>query len=64
MQDVIKERDQAVRQYEQEIDSLTFRNRQMSTRVSLLQEELDRCDSRHRHDKVCPLQGSKFVVFW
>ncbi|KAI0231603.1 Protein phosphatase 1 regulatory subunit 21 [Lamellibrachia satsuma] len=54
LKETIKERDQAMRQYEQETDSLMFRNRQLSTRVSLLQEELDRSDfkhSKHKHDK-------------
>ena len=47
-----------MRQYEQETDSLMFRNRQLSTRVSVLQEELDRSDvkhAKHKQDKVCLL---------
>ncbi|OWF50404.1 protein phosphatase 1 regulatory subunit 21-like isoform X2 [Mizuhopecten yessoensis] len=39
--DQIKERDQALRKYEQEVDSLSFRNQQLSKRVLFLQEELD-----------------------
>ena len=57
-QETIKARDQTVRQYEQETDSLMFRNRQLSTRVSVLQEELDRSDvkhAKHKQDKVCLL---------
>lgn len=37
----IKEKDQCVRKYEQEVDSLNFRNQQLAKRVLFLQEELD-----------------------
>ncbi|XP_069115065.1 protein phosphatase 1 regulatory subunit 21-like [Argopecten irradians] len=37
----VKVKDQALRKYEQEVDSLTFRNQQLSKRVLFLQEELD-----------------------
>ncbi|XP_033733820.1 protein phosphatase 1 regulatory subunit 21-like isoform X2 [Pecten maximus] len=37
----IKAKDQALRKCEQEIDSLSFRNQQLSKRVLFLQEELD-----------------------
>ena len=41
LEGILKERDQTVRKYEQEVDSLTFRNQQLSKRVILLQEELE-----------------------
>ncbi|GFN97039.1 protein phosphatase 1 regulatory subunit 21-like [Plakobranchus ocellatus] len=41
LKDTLKERNQTVRKYEQEVDSLTFRNQQLSKRVVFLQEELD-----------------------
>ncbi len=30
-----------LRKYEQEVDSLTFRNKQLASRVEVLQQELD-----------------------
>ena len=41
LKDLLKERDQTVRKYEQEVDSLSFRNQQLSKRVIFLQEELE-----------------------
>ena len=41
LRDVLKEREQSLRKAEQEMDSLTFRNQQLTRRVTVLQEELD-----------------------
>ena len=42
----MKERDQRIRKFEQEIDSLAFRNQQLTKRVNVLQEELDDADAK------------------
>lgn len=52
-QNEVKEKDLAVRKFEQEIDSLTFRNNQLSMRVSVLQQELDEAHARSKKHKVC-----------
>ncbi|CAG9789099.1 unnamed protein product [Diatraea saccharalis] len=41
LRDLIKEKEKALRRGELEIDSLTFRNQQLTRRVSVLQEELE-----------------------
>lgn len=41
LQDALKQKDQAVRTFEQDVDSLQFRNAQLSKRVEILQSELD-----------------------
>lgn len=41
LKDVLKEREQSLRKSEQEMDSLTFRNQQLTKRVTILQGELD-----------------------
>jgi len=41
LRDVLKEREQSLRKVEQEMDSLTFRNQQLTKRVTVLQDELD-----------------------
>ncbi|XP_065051999.1 protein phosphatase 1 regulatory subunit 21-like [Rhopilema esculentum] len=41
LQELVKQKDQVVRKYEQEIDSLQFRNDQLSKRVEILQGDLD-----------------------
>ncbi|XP_052823648.1 protein phosphatase 1 regulatory subunit 21 [Octopus bimaculoides] len=48
----IKEKDQSVRKYEQEVDSLTFRNQQLAKRVLFLQEELEQVSTTKRKNKV------------
>ncbi|XP_062574127.1 protein phosphatase 1 regulatory subunit 21-like isoform X1 [Saccostrea cucullata] len=55
LKEKLKECEQSVRKYEQEVDSLTFRNQQLSTRVLILQEELDEAEAskkkhKHKHD--------------
>lgn len=39
--DALKEKEQAIRKLEQEVESLNFRNQQLTKRVAFLQEELD-----------------------
>lgn len=41
LRDGLKEKEKALRKGELEIDSLTFRNQQLTRRVSVLQDELD-----------------------
>ncbi|KAK6182799.1 hypothetical protein SNE40_010399 [Patella caerulea] len=45
LKDVLKEKETCVRKYEQEADSLSFRNQQLSRRVLLLQDELEQAES-------------------
>ena len=40
-QENVKGKDQNIRKLEQELDSLTFRNKQLASRVEVLQQELD-----------------------
>ncbi|XP_033104032.1 protein phosphatase 1 regulatory subunit 21-like [Anneissia japonica] len=49
--DAIKERDQKVRKFEQEIDSLTFRNQQLTKRVNILQEDLELAETKAKKGK-------------
>lgn len=51
LQEAVRQKDQSIRKYEQEIDSLQFRNDQLSKRVAVLQEELDEYDGRNRRGK-------------
>jgi len=41
LRDILKEKEQILRKAEQEMDSLTFRNQQLTKRVTVLQDELD-----------------------
>ncbi|RMX50505.1 hypothetical protein pdam_00009228 [Pocillopora damicornis] len=51
LQETLRQKDQSIRKYEQEIDSLQFRNDQLSKRVAVLQEELDDYDGKNRRGK-------------
>ncbi|XP_041351429.1 protein phosphatase 1 regulatory subunit 21-like [Gigantopelta aegis] len=51
LKDLIKERDQSVRKYEQEVDSLSFRNQQLTKRVLFLQDELEHTESSKKKNK-------------
>jgi len=51
LKDILKERDQTVRKYEQEVDSLSFRNQQLSKRVIFLQEELETAQANSKKKK-------------
>lgn len=52
LKEKLKECEQSIRKYEQEVDSLTFRNQQLSTRVLFLQEELDQAETSKKKTKV------------
>jgi len=49
--DVVKEREQTIRRYEQEIESLTFRNKQLTSRVEVLQVELENVGIKTKKSK-------------
>lgn len=51
-QNELKEKDLAIRKFEQEMDSLSFRNNQLSMRVNVLQQELDDAHARSKKHKV------------
>ncbi|XP_062318883.1 protein phosphatase 1 regulatory subunit 21 isoform X2 [Osmerus eperlanus] len=46
LKDQVKQREQSLRKAEQEMDSLSFRNQQLTRRVELLQEELSASEAR------------------
>lgn len=46
LQDQLKEKEVEIRRAEQELDSLSFRNQQLTKRVTVLQEELDGAQNR------------------
>ena len=48
----MKEKEQSLRKYEQEVDSLTFRNQQLFTRCEVLQSELSSAESTKKKNKV------------
>lgn len=47
----LKEREVELRRAEQEIDSLTFRNQQLTKRITVLQEELDKAQNKSKKGK-------------
>lgn len=49
--DVLKEKDQSLRKSEQENESLTFRNQQLTKRLTLLQEDLDILQNKGKKSK-------------
>ena len=51
-QELLNEKDQAVRKYQQEVDSLMFRNQQLLARVSILQSELEETRIKHKKHKA------------
>jgi len=51
LKEELKKKDQVVRKYEQEIDSLTFRNQQLSARVTILQDDLEQPASEQKGKK-------------
>ncbi|GFS06995.1 protein phosphatase 1 regulatory subunit 21-like [Elysia marginata] len=51
LKEALKEKSQTVRKYEQEVDSLTFRNQQLSKRVVFLQEELEATEISNKKKK-------------
>ncbi|XP_049863746.1 protein phosphatase 1 regulatory subunit 21 [Schistocerca gregaria] len=52
LRDIIKEKEQSLRKVDQEMDSLTFRNQQLTKRVTVLQDELDSLQSRVKKGKL------------
>ncbi|CAL4101424.1 unnamed protein product, partial [Meganyctiphanes norvegica] len=50
--DVLKSKDQSLRKADQENDSLTFRNQQLTKRLTLLQEDLDVIQNKGKKSKV------------
>jgi len=48
----LKEKEVEVRRAEQEIDSLTFRNQQLTKRITVLQEELDKAQNKSKKSKI------------
>ncbi|GCB73324.1 LOW QUALITY PROTEIN: protein phosphatase 1 regulatory subunit 21 [Scyliorhinus torazame] len=51
LKEELKMKDQSVRKLQQEMDSLTFRNQQLSKRVELLQEELVTTEAKGKKNK-------------
>ena len=50
--DMLNGKNTCIRKYEQEIDSLTFRNQQLTSRVEVLQQELDNTYSSSKSKKT------------
>lgn len=51
LSDLVKSRDQMLRKAEQENDSLTFRNQQLTKRLTLLQDDLDEIEFKTKKGK-------------
>ncbi|XP_022101268.1 protein phosphatase 1 regulatory subunit 21-like [Acanthaster planci] len=51
LKDNLKEKDQKIRKFEQELDSLTFRNQQLTKRVNVLQDELEAAEGKGKKNK-------------
>ncbi|KAL0177044.1 hypothetical protein M9458_025938, partial [Cirrhinus mrigala] len=51
VEDELKQKEQSLRKVEQEMDSLSFRNQQLTKRVELLQEELLLSESKNKKSK-------------
>uniref|UniRef100_T1JJQ3 Protein phosphatase 1 regulatory subunit 21 n=1 Tax=Strigamia maritima TaxID=126957 RepID=T1JJQ3_STRMM len=60
LRDSIKDRDLSIRKYEQEIDSLTFRNHQLAKRVTVLQDELEAAN-KPKKNKTKSIDGKSSV---
>lgn len=57
LKESLKEKDQSIRKFEQEVDSLTFRNNQLSSRVASLQHELEEVRSYSKKNKKISAQA-------
>lgn len=57
----LKEKEVEFRRAEQEIDSLTFRNQQLTKRITVLQEELDKAQNKSRKGKGKPSDNNTQV---
>ncbi|XP_066280061.1 protein phosphatase 1 regulatory subunit 21-like isoform X1 [Branchiostoma lanceolatum] len=53
-----KLKDLSIRKFEQEIDSLTFRNQQLAKRVTVLQDELDSASVKKKNKFFAPLRST------
>ena len=65
LQDIIKDKDTSIRKYEQEVESLSFRNQQLASRVEVLQGELENAAHPAKKTKVSayPLKTMKLSGF-
>lgn len=54
LRDTLKEREQSLRKAEQEMDSLSFRNQQLTKRVTVLQDELDSMTKAKKNKSKIP----------
>ncbi|XP_046402038.1 protein phosphatase 1 regulatory subunit 21 [Ischnura elegans] len=65
LKDVLKERDQSLRKADQEMDSLNFRNQQLTKRVTILQDELAEHQAKSKKGKGkssgAPLQTPEYT---
>ncbi|XP_071453580.1 protein phosphatase 1 regulatory subunit 21 [Hetaerina americana] len=65
LKDVLKERDQSLRKADQEMDSLNFRNQQLTKRVTILQDEMAEYQAKSKKTKGksagTPLQTSEYT---
>lgn len=52
LKETVKEKEQSLRKYEQEVDSLTFRNQQLFRRCEVLQNELSTLESQKKKNKT------------
>lgn len=62
LKEVIKEQEQKIRKHDQEMDSLTFRNEQLTKRITVLQQELQ-TNSRGKKSKNKSLDNAPLANF-
>lgn len=60
LEERLKHREQTIRKYEQELDSLQFRNDQLSKRVGILQDDLDQTSSSSKTKASKPSNTNPF----
>ncbi|KAK3912411.1 Protein phosphatase 1 regulatory subunit 21 [Frankliniella fusca] len=60
LRDMLKEKEQGLRKAEQEMDSLTFRNQQLTKRVTVLQDELDSMSKMKKSKSKIPETSSGY----
>ncbi|XP_012533183.1 uncharacterized protein LOC105834895 [Monomorium pharaonis] len=58
----LKEKEVEFRRAEQEIDSLTFRNQQLTKRITVLQEELDKAQNKPKKGKGKALENNSQIT--
>ncbi|CAB4011346.1 Hypothetical predicted protein, partial [Paramuricea clavata] len=61
LEERLKHREQTIRKYEQELDSLQFRNDQLSKRVGILQDELDNASTSTKSKTTKPTNTNPFA---